>query len=48
MTYFLDYATLCINKIQKGAPFPKKGDFGITKNYKGITLTSAWTIYFKC
>ena len=21
-------------------PFPKKGDFGLTKNYRGITLTS--------
>ena len=31
-----------INRLMKGCilPFPKKGDFGLAKNYRGITLTS--------
>ena len=47
MTHFFDYAVLYINKAlqgngQKFASFlsPKKGDLGISKNYKGITLTT--------
>ena len=36
------YKQNAIQKWTKGRilPFPKKGDFGITKNYRGITLTS--------
>ena len=46
MTYFFDYAMLSLNKIhkrngQKAAPLLfKKGDLGITKNSRGIILTS--------
>ena len=44
MTYFFNFTTLYIKRIQlrtKGCilPFPQKGDLGITKNYRGITLT---------
>ena len=46
MTYFFDFATLTINKIQykwtNGCilPFPKKGDLGFIMNYRGVTLTA--------
>ena len=36
------YKQSTIEKWTKGCilPFPKKGDLGITKNYRGITLTA--------
>ena len=45
-TYFSDYAILykqnTTEKWMKGCilHFPKKGGLGITKNYRGITLTA--------
>ena len=46
-TYFIDYATLCINKAQSGngqkVVSPGKKNLGITKNYTDITLTNIVT-----
>ena len=41
MTYFFDYATLYKQNTVKcvSSPPPPKSDLGITKNYRGITLT---------
>ena len=46
MIYFFDFATLSINKIEKWTKccfllFLKKGDFGITKNYRCRTPIAA-------
>ena len=45
MTYFFDYATLSMNKMQLRTksyilPFSKKGNYGIIINERNITLTA--------
>ena len=51
MTYFIDFVTLSINKIEKWKKgciilFLKKGDLEITKNYRGITLLRSIILCF--